>query len=195
MKTAVIVPCSVDDCGRSVARRKWCNRHYLKWKRYGDPMANPLAPESRFWSKVEKSDTCWRWTGARFTEKAGGYAQFWLEGKTVKAHIWAYRNFVAAIPPGMQVDHRCRNRICVRPDHLRLATNKQNQENRGANANNPTGIRGVRRLPSGRWNTRVRHNGVEYTAGSFDTAAAAESAVIVLRNELFTHNSLDRRAV
>lgn len=168
--------------------------HRIRLARYGDSRVNlkSRSPEARFWEKVDRTGDCWVWTGARFTEGAGGYAQFWLDGSTTKAHIWAYKSFVGPIPHGMQIDHECRNRLCVNPRHLRLATNKQNQENRAANHKNPTGIRGVRKLPSGRYHARVRHNGTEHTVGTFDSPLEAEAAVIAKRNELFTHNASDR---
>jgi hypothetical protein len=45
-----------------------------------------------------------------------------------------------------------------------------------------------------KWQGRVRHNGKTYHAGVFETVDEAEVAVIALRNELFTHNLLDRAA-
>lgn len=186
--------CSLAECQGVKDRRGFCNAHYIKWRRYGDPLASPLTPEARFMKKVQVQEGgCWNWTGAQYTPRAGGYAQFTVNNSKLKAHIWSYRHFVGPIPSGLQLDHECRNRICVNPRHLRPVTNKQNQENRSANRNNPTGVRGVRQLQSGRWNTRVRHNGVEHTAGTFDTLEDAETAVTDLRNRLFTHNSEDRR--
>lgn len=31
--------CSIEGCGRPVRQRGWCNRHYLRWQRHGDPLA------------------------------------------------------------------------------------------------------------------------------------------------------------
>lgn len=101
------------------------------------------------------------------------------------------------IPDGMVVDHYvCHNRACVNVEHLRLATSKQNNENRaGANRNSASGIRGVS------WNSRLRkwaaevcHHRKRYRAGLFLEKADAEAAVIELRNSLFTHNEADRAA-
>jgi hypothetical protein len=95
-----------------------------------------------------------------------------------------------------QVDHKCHNTCCVRPTHLRPATNKQNNENkRGAHRDSRSGIRGVywneRRNC---WYTSMGHNGKLIAAGSFppEAKAEAEAAIIAKRNEFFTHNDLDR---
>jgi hypothetical protein len=83
----------------------------------------------------------------------------------------------------------------VRPDHLRPATQKQNQENlSGARSDSKTGVRGVcwdkRRR---KWRAQVGHNGTVIYVGNFSSIAEAEAAVIARRNELFTHNALDRK--
>ena len=61
--------CTVADCGRPVLARGWCRMHYQRWQRHGTPTApgrgELLAVAERFWSKVEKTDTCWLWTGHR----------------------------------------------------------------------------------------------------------------------------------
>jgi hypothetical protein len=94
----------------------------------------------------------------------------------------------------MQIDHQCHRRDCVNPSHLRPVTRKQNQENRaGAQRRSRSGIRGVYwDSRDQRWRGGVRHNGRHVTVGGFDTAEAAEAAVIAKRCELFTHNDGDR---
>lgn len=54
-----------------------------------------------------------------------GYGRFWL-GKTVRAHRFAYEQAVGPIPDGYDIDHRCRNRRCVRPSHLEAVTHRVN---------------------------------------------------------------------
>ena len=143
--------------------------------------------EERFWSKVDKTDECWLWTASC---TADGYGQFWHGGTMVKAHRLSYAWTHGEIPEGMQVDHRCFQRNCVRPEHLRLVTNAQNQQNRrGAQSNNAAGVRGVfwdkRRQ---KYWARVRLNGKQHHAGYYDTLEEAEAAVIAKRSELFTHD-------
>ena len=143
--------------------------------------------EERYWEKVDKTDNCWLWTASC---DSSGYGKFWHEGKLVLAHRFAYAWAYGGIPEGMQVDHRCHNRRCVRPDHLRLVTHAQNGQNRrGAQSNSGTGVRGVYWYESCRkYQARVGLNGKRYNAGLFDTLEEAEAAVIAKRKELFTHD-------
>lgn len=146
--------------------------------------------EERFWSKVDKTGDCWLWTAACFHT---GYGRIWHEGKVVRAHRLAYEWAYGEIPEGMYIDHRCFQRNCVRPDHLRLVTNAQNQQNRrGANSSNTTGVRGVTWCRKTRkYKARVMLNGKGYHAGYYDTLEAAEAAVIAKRHELFTHDDYE----
>lgn len=143
--------------------------------------------EERFWEKVDKTDECWLWTAACNHK---GYGQFWHGGKMVYPHRLAFEWVHGEIPEGMQVDHRCFHRNCVRPDHLRLVTNAQNQQNRrGAQSNSATGIRGVRwDKRRQKYQARVRLNGKVHHAGYYDTLEEAEAAVIAKRKDLFTHD-------
>lgn len=70
----------------------------------------------RFWSKVDKSDTCWGWTSAILKN---GYGVFMLHGNTVYAHRVAFLDARGKFSPNLVIDHTCRNRRCVNPDHLR----------------------------------------------------------------------------
>jgi hypothetical protein len=58
----------------------------------------------------------------------GGYAQVWDKSiqMTTQAHRFVYQQLVGPIPAGMQLDHLCRVRTCVNPDHLRIVTPRQN---------------------------------------------------------------------
>lgn len=83
----------------------------------------------RFWEKVEKTDTCWLWTGAK---DSGGYGQIRnAEGVVVKAHRLSLELAARPLPPGgvgseLVTDHLCRVRHCVRPDHLEIVTRQTN---------------------------------------------------------------------
>ncbi len=143
----------------------------------------------RFWSKVDKSggpDACWPWM-AHVSQ--GGYGRFRINGESVTASRLAYEWTFGDRP--LQVDHRCRNRRCCNPNHLRSATPKQNNENRSVQRNNITGARGVW-LDHGRFRAQVRHNGRAIYLGTFDSIEEADTAVRAKRLELFTHNEIDR---
>lgn len=81
-------------------------------------------PES-FWDKVdEQADGCWHWIGA--TDDAG-YGRFRSrEHGTNMAHRIAYLALAGPIPDGLSLDHLCRVRCCVNPDHLEPVTAREN---------------------------------------------------------------------
>lgn len=81
-----------------------------------------VAPEVRFWTKVRLTPTCWLWTG----HTNHGYGHFWHGTGMVYAHRWAYERLIGPVPEGLQLDHLCRNRACVRPDHLEPVTGREN---------------------------------------------------------------------
>lgn len=147
--------------------------------------------DERFWSKVDKTETCWLWTAGTFP---AGHGEFRYEGKGQRAHRLTYRLFVGPIPEGLEIDHMCHEPRCLNPDHLQAVTHKQNIENRAAaNKSSKSGVRGVW-WAKGRWSVQVKHSGVKYHGGRWDTLEEAEAAAKELRSRLFTNNLLDRKA-
>lgn len=102
-------------------------------------MTTKVASEFRFWVKVLPVDSgCWEWQGARNNY---GYGCFSTKlNPCGLAHRFAYETFVGSAQ-GMCVLHKCDNPRCVRPDHLRLGTTKENSDDmmaRGRNRNQNT---------------------------------------------------------
>lgn len=77
---------------------------------------------------------CWLWNGPTSGEKGrgSGYPRMNLDGATVAVHRAMWTNEHGIIPPKKQIDHKCRVRRCVNPDHLEMVTHKQNQKRRDA---------------------------------------------------------------
>lgn len=78
---------------------------------------------TRFWRRVEKTPTCWLWTGSK---KHDGYGIFFTVKKQTTAHRFAYELLRGPIPNGCELDHLCRIRACVNPDHLEPVSHREN---------------------------------------------------------------------
>lgn len=150
---------------------------------------------ARFNARTIPDGDCLLWD----TPHSTGYGYFYM--KTAgpvqhRAHRIAYIIAHGEIPEGMQVDHICYHKACVNPKHLRLTTHKQNQENRPrARRGSSSGVRGVYwDKQRGKWGTCITHNNRRISAGRYESITDAEAAVKAKRNELFTHNDLDRAA-
>jgi hypothetical protein len=128
----------------------------------------PLRPvEERFWEKVERNGPvpairpdlgpCWLWVGAR---SKVGYGVFNAgAGKWSSAHRWSFHFHGRTAPVGLVLDHLCRVRLCVNPDHLEPVTDGENVR-RGDAAQPRVCTHGeadrcYRKDRPGRWNCRA----------------------------------------
>ena len=108
--------CSI--CGKyGRIARGWCMKHYERWRRHGDPLADVRIfgdDRRRFESRVDRSgglDACHLWLGP---PNHKGYGEFKIAGKLLRAHVvaWEYAND-RTVPPDHDIDHECHN-IAVR---------------------------------------------------------------------------------
>lgn len=176
--------CNADDCVRDAVARGMSLMHYKRWRNRASESerARPTL-RSRFVAMIEVSPLgCWPWKGTL----TNGYGYIRVDGVGKRAHRISYEMHVGVIPDGFLVDHLCHNRACVNPSHLRLATDKQNAENRdGAQANSSTGLRGVWPHTHGRFGATVQHGGKPIYLGIFSTAEEADQAARKMRADLF----------
>lgn len=75
----------------------------------------------RIVAKIAFGD-CWEWTGAR----SDGYGHIRSAGAVRLAHRVVWETLVGPVPEGMELDHLCRNRGCVNPDHMQVVTHRTN---------------------------------------------------------------------
>lgn len=79
-------------------------------------------PDS-FWAQVDKTDACWIWTGTTRNE----YGHFRTPlFSTRLAHRIAWQDENGLVPEGLELDHLCERKGCVRPDHLEAVTHQEN---------------------------------------------------------------------
>ena len=76
----------------------------------------------RFWDRVNKTDSCWLWMG----KIDDGYGRFFIGGKYYLVHRMAYVVLKEKLQENTQVDHLCKVRNCINPDHLEEVTSKEN---------------------------------------------------------------------
>ena len=117
--------CSIDGCEKPVHARGWCRNHYMNWHRCGNPRGTRLTLDEKMTLLIDKdrSDGCWLWRGKCL---ASGYGYLSVEGQTTFAHRVSYEYHVGPIPEGLHIDHLCRVRNCVNPEHLEPVTHKEN---------------------------------------------------------------------
>lgn len=90
--------------------------------------------EKRFWEKVKKTKTCWVWKGSKAGGRSekGRYGYFRFFNKNGYAHRFSYQFFNGHIPKHFQIDHLCKNNLCVNPEHLEAVA--QNENNKRSNS-------------------------------------------------------------
>lgn len=82
------------------------------------------ARATRFWDRVERTEGCWIWCGP--VHRSGYGRCYFAQGWTRYAHRVAYLLAVGPVAADLELDHLCRNRRCVNPDHLELVSHRQN---------------------------------------------------------------------
>jgi len=103
--------------------------HWKRWRRHGAPgAARPVRiqgdDKARLMSHVRfEPSGCWIWTGSL---NGKGYGQMYWRGRVWAAHRVSYALLGGPLMDGLELDHLCRNRPCVNPDHLEQVTHRVN---------------------------------------------------------------------
>lgn len=84
---------------------------------------HPVTTADIFVGKIQKTDSCWFWKGHINTL---GYGRIGILNKNYAAHRISYQLFKGKIPNGLTLDHLCRVRHCVNPQHLEAVTSAVN---------------------------------------------------------------------
>lgn len=122
----------------------------------------PTTPPPWLWVGFTGDGSCWVWPGFT-TEK--GYGKLTIPApearyRTVRAHRMVWEMIRGPIPEGLELDHLCRNRACVNPDHLEPVTSRTNtMRGIGPTAANATKTHCLRGHEFNEINTYVRPDG------------------------------------
>ena len=124
-------PCSVDGCGAYMIAKSFCNKHWLRWWKYGSPTAgDTYKGETGEWCRTvaihHVGDECLIWP---FSRSAKGYGSTRVNGESVGAHRYVCELVNGPVPvDGMVAAHSCGkgHHGCVSPFHLRWATHHEN---------------------------------------------------------------------
>lgn len=95
---------------------------------------------TRFWMKVNKDGPvpnhnpslgqCWLWIGYKSKSNSAYYGVFSVGRERIKAHRFSYQQSIGVVRDGLQLDHLCRNTLCIRPEHLEAVTASVNLSRR-----------------------------------------------------------------
>ena len=95
-------------------------------------MGRPLNSVDALQSRINKTDSCWVWHGAIADN---GYSKVRFRNKHTSVHRVIYEHYKGKIPKGFQVDHLCKNKLCVNPEHLEAVTPAENTRRASKKAN------------------------------------------------------------
>ena len=139
---------------------------------------------TRFMKFVDKTDSCWLWTGAKDTS---GYGSFSFEGKDWRAHRLMYLHCYGELIKGLDICHICRNK-CVNPDHLEQKTRSENMNDKHRDGTDQKGEKhGLSKLTSAQvLDIRSRTNQTQQSIA--DEFGISQPVIgCILRGKLWNH--------
>lgn len=114
--------CSANTCIKTTQNNgRYCTTHYWRLRHWG-------MLERTFDERIDSQysvdeNGCWIW---RNKPSGHGYSETTNNGKRIKLHRYMYERYKGEIPVGLVIDHLCRVRHCINPDHLEAVTNREN---------------------------------------------------------------------
>lgn len=124
--------CTASECDSPTVARRLCRKHYQRWWKRGNlelvPGYERRTLRERLDGKTLTGPDCWAWTGSH---DPNGYGKIDVplganRRTMANAHRVAFEIYIGPIPAGFEVDHLCRNRGCVNPDHLEAVPKRVN---------------------------------------------------------------------
>lgn len=124
--------CAVDGCDRAYYAKGYCNMHWSRFRIHGDPLT--VLPNGRVAAPTKERSLTPRRTDT-LARRAVAVGDDCLPSDKLNTrgygnHRAAYRKAKGEVPFGMHVDHLCRVRSCVNPDHLEVVTPSENLRRR-----------------------------------------------------------------
>jgi hypothetical protein len=124
--------CSIPDCGKKHFGRGFCQAHYQRLRKHGDPLGGGTSPgeAGRFINEAvlnHQGEDCLTWP---FALDHGGYGAVWIDGKLRKAHRYVCELVNGPPPtPEHHAAHACGkgDEGCIAPAHLSWKTRKENE--------------------------------------------------------------------
>ena len=121
--------CTINNCTCESVCRGLCEKHYSRFKRYG----NTNLQRKSIYERLDNNSIpvtesgCLIWTGPVNHE---GYGHISYNGKSSRVHMVSYELNYGKIPNGLIVCHKCDIPSCFNPNHLFLGTNQDNMKDR-----------------------------------------------------------------
>jgi len=123
--------CKIEGCEKKKKARGWCNKHWQRWWRNGDPEKGKWDEDKSPIQNVleryipEPNTGCWIWEGST---DGTGYPNVWNGGSKGLVHRMIWQYYYGEIPEGYVIAHNCSNKLCINPNHLYCCTQRQNMQ-------------------------------------------------------------------
>lgn len=116
--------CTASECTGKHYSLGYCLRHYRRLQKRGtieDRPGDKVDVKARIRCSIEIpiGVGCWLWTGG---ELYRGYGRLSISNRNKMAHVASYNEYIGPVPRGLILDHLCRTRRCVNPEHLEPVT-------------------------------------------------------------------------